>query len=476
MRWKVGGALSKPRLSTAPCHRMPPAMTEPLSALSADLAAGRTRAEALAEAAVAHARDPDGEGARVFTAHAGDKVIAAARASDALRAAGAARGPLEGLPISVKDLFDIAGETTRAGSVVLSDAAPAERHATIVARLLAAGAVLVGRTNMTEFAYSGLGLNPHYGTPLNPYDRATGRIPGGSSSGAAVSVTDGMAVAAIGTDTGGSVRIPAALCGLAGFKPTARRVPARGTLPLSTSLDSIGPLAPGVACCALLDAALSGDERAVPAPAALRGLRLAVPTTLVLEGLDATVAAAFAAALSALSAAGVAVTEIAVPEFATLAEITVHGGLPGAEAWAFHRALIARDGERYDPRVRLRIERGKAMSAADYVDVLHARTAWIAAVEQRIAPFDALVLPTVPVVAPPLAPLVVDDALYGAANVLILRNPTLINFLDGCALSVPCHAPGTAPVGVMIAGAGGSDRRILSIGLAVEAALAAARR
>ena len=450
-------------------------MTETLSDLSAALAAGRTTAQALAEDAVERARDPAGEGARVFTAHAGDKAIAAARASDALRAAGAARSPLEGLPISVKDLFDIAGETTRAGSIVLTGAPPAARHATIVARLLAAGAVLVGRTNMTEFAYSGLGLNPHYGTPKNPYDRATGRIPGGSSSGAAVSVTDGMAAAAIGTDTGGSVRIPAALCGLAGFKPTARRVPARGTLPLSSSLDSIGPLAPSVACCALVDAVLSGDERDAPAPAELRGLRLAVPTTLVLEGVDKTVAAAFRAALSALSAAGATVTEIAVPEFADLLQINAQGGLPGAEAWAWHRAMIARDGARYDPRVRLRIERGAAMSAADYVDVLRAREAWTASVEARIAPFDALVLPTVPVVAPPIAPLVADDALYGAANVLILRNSTLINFLDGCALSVPCHAPGTAPVGLMIAGAGGSDRRILATGMAVEAALAATR-
>lgn len=450
-------------------------MTETLSALSAALAAGRTNAQALAEAAVARARDPAGEGARVFTTHAGDKAIAAARASDALRAAGAARSPLEGLPVSVKDLFDIAGETTRAGSVVLAEAPPAARHATIVARLLAAGAVLVGRTNMTEFAYSGLGLNPHYGTPKNPYDRATGRIPGGSSSGAAVSVTDGMAAAAIGTDTGGSVRIPAALCGLAGFKPTARRVPARGTLPLSTSLDSIGPLAPSVACCALLDAVLAGEDANVPVPAELRGLRLAVPTTVVLEDLDETVAGAFQAALSALSAAGAVVTDLAVPEFATFAEINPHGGVQGAEAWAWHRALIARDGARYDPRVRQRIERSSALSAADFVDALHARTAWIAAVEARIAPFDALVLPTVPVVAPPIAPLVADDALYGATNILVLRNTNRINFLDGCALSVPCHAPGTAPVGLMIAGVGGSDRRILSIGMAVEAALAATR-
>jgi aspartyl-tRNA(Asn)/glutamyl-tRNA(Gln) amidotransferase subunit A len=451
-------------------------MPETLASLATDLETGRTTAEALAAAAVAKARDPAGEGSRVFVSYAGERALAAARASDELRRAGAARGPLEGLPISIKDLFDVAGETTRAGSIVLADAPPAPRHAEIVRRLLAAGAVLVGRTTMTEFAYSGLGLNPHTGTPLNPYDRATGRIPGGSSSGAAVSVTDGMAAGAIGTDTGGSVRIPAALCGLAGFKPTARRVPTRGTLPLSTSLDSIGPLAPSVACCALLDAVLAGEDPEPVAPATLAGLRLAVPTTVALEAMDGTVASAFAAALSALSQAGAAVTEIAVPEFGRLAEINAKGGLPGAEAWAIHRALIGRDGDRYDPRVRLRIERGAAMSAADYIDVLAARTAWIAAVERRIAAFDALVLPTVPVVAPPLAPLVADDALYGTANVLILRNPTLINFLDGCALTVPCHEPGTAPVGLMIAGAGGRDRRILAIGLAVEAALLAGQR
>lgn len=440
----------------------------PLHEQSRALREGRVSSAALTEAALARAADPAGEGARVFIKVDAAGARAAAGASDALRAAGLARSPIDGVPVSIKDLFDVAGQVTTAGSVALRDAPPAKAHATVVRRLVAAGAVLVGRTNMTEFAYSGLGINPHYGTPLNPWDRATGRIPGGSSSGAAVSVADGMAAGAIGSDTGGSVRIPAALCGLAGFKPSARRVPMDGVLPLSVNLDSIGPLAPTVRCCAMLDAVLADEAGELPEPAALRGLRLAVPKTVALDGLDEHVSAAFQAALSRLSAAGALIDEIEVPEFAQLAAINAKGGFTAAEAWAWHRDLIARAGDRYDPRVVSRIRRGENISAADWLDLIAARKAWIAAVERRIAAHDALLLPTVPVVAPRVAELVASDELYGSTNLLILRNPTLINFLDGCALSLPCHAPGTAPVGLMIAGANGTDRRILGIGMAVE--------
>jgi Asp-tRNAAsn/Glu-tRNAGln amidotransferase A subunit and related amidases len=188
----------------------------------------------------------------------------------------------------------------------------------------------------------------------------------------------------------------------------------------------------------------------------------------VLEGMDRDVAQAFEAALASLSAAGALVEEIAVPEFASLAAINAKGGFTASEAWAWHRDLIGRAGKRYDPRVMPRIMRGQEMSAADYIDLLAAREAWIAAVEARIAGYDALLLPTVPVVAPAIADLLASDDVYFATNGLILRNPTLINFLNGCALSVPCHAPGGAPVGLMIAGAAGADRRILSIGMAVE--------
>ena len=445
-------------------------MIPTLAELRTALNEGRATSLQLTDAALAHIVDPDGEGVRVYTKVYSAQARAAAQASDLLRGAGLARSPIDGLPISIKDLFDVAGDATLAGSVALQGAPAATENAVIVQRLLAAGAVIVGRTNMTEFAYSGLGLNPHYGTPRNPWDRATGRIPGGSSSGAAVSVTDQMAVAAIGTDTGGSVRIPAALCGLTGFKPTARRVPLTGALPLATRLDSIGPIAASVACCAQLDAILAGDDQPQPRPARLAGMRLAVPTNIVQGGMDSHVAASFQSALSRLSAAGALLEEIVVPEFDELASINATGGLSSAEAWTWHRALVERAGDRYDPRVLSRIRRGQTMTAADLLELLEARVRWIASLEQRIAGFDALLMPTVPVIAPTFAELAEDDAYY-RTNALILRNPTFINFLDGCALSLPCQAPGTAPVGLMIAAAGGNDRKVLALGMAVEALL-----
>jgi aspartyl-tRNA(Asn)/glutamyl-tRNA(Gln) amidotransferase subunit A len=450
------------------------ALLPTLLALQQRLDSGETTAVELTEAALARIDDPAGEGRRTFIKTWHERARAAARASDLLRAAGIRRSPIEGLPISVKDLFDVAGEVTLAGSVVLDDAPPAARDAAVVQRLQQAGAVLVGRTNMTEFAYSGLGLNPHHGTPRNPWDRATGRIPGGSSSGAAVSVTDGMAVTAIGTDTGGSVRIPSALCGLTGFKPTAARIPATGALPLSTSLDSIGPLAASVACCATLDAIMAGERYVAPGAPVLRQLRFAVPDRVVLDGADAQVHAMFERTLAAIRAGGAQIDVIALPEFEELAQINRSGGFSGAEAWTWHRSLLTRGAARYDPRVASRILRGRDMTAADYIELRQARAGWIARVEARLAHYDALLMPTVPIVAPAIEPLVASDEAYFAANALILRNPTLINFLDGCALSLPCHAAGSAPVGLTVAAPGGRDRAILEIGVALEAVLAAA--
>ncbi len=417
--------------------------------------------------------------AATFTMVHAASARASADAADALRAAGLPMPPLAGLPVSIKDLFDEAGQVTRAGSRVLDSAAPAAADSAVVRRLRAAGAVIVGRTNMTEFAYSGLGLNPHHGTPLNPWDRGcgggSGRIPGGSSSGAAVSVTDGMAAAAIGTDTGGSVRIPSALCGLTGFKPTARRVPLTGVLPLSPTLDSVGPLAQSVACCALLDAVLAGETPAPLRRVPAAGLRVALPRTLVFDGADATVSAAFAAACTALSAAGVQIVEIDLPEFAELAHINHAGGFAAAEAWAWHAPLLAANEAGYDPRVAVRIRRGSSASAADYLELLAARRRWIAGVTQRLADVHAvlMILPTVPVVAPALAPLLASDDVYGSTNLLLLRNPTLINFLDGCALSLPCHRPSDAPVGLTLAAPGGHDAAVLAAGAALEAVLRA---
>lgn len=439
----------------------------------AELDSGRISSRDLTEQAL-DAAITSSEASSTFVAVHATTARATANAIDALRAAKVPLPPLAGIPISVKDLFDEAGQITRAGSRVLNGAAPATTDSVVVQRLRAAGAVVIGRTNMTEFAYSGLGLNPHYGTPRNPWDRATGRIPGGSSSGAAVSVTDGMAAAAIGTDTGGSVRIPSALCGLTGFKPTAQRVPTEGVLPLSFTLDSIGPLARSVACCAQLDAVLSARAGAALRPASLANRCIAVPRTLVFEGMDATVAAAFDAACRTLSAAGAHLVEIDMPEFAELGHINRLGGFIAAEAWAWHARFLQTGEAEYDPRVSVRIRRGAAMTAADYLTLLGDRRRWIAGVHQRLldANSDTLLMPTVPVVAPPIALLQDSEELYGATNLLMLRNPTLINFLDGCALSLPCHKPGEAPVGLMLAGVHGQDERLLSLGAAVEVALA----
>lgn len=444
-----------------------PTITE----LQARLNAGEITSVELTEAALARIEDPSGEGSRAFTKVWRDQALAAARASDTLRQAGLQRSLLDGLPISVKDLFDVAGEPTLAGSVALKDATPAQQHAAIVQRLVQAGAVLVGKTNMTEFAFSGLGINPHYGTPASPWDRENKRIPGGSSSGAGVSVADQMAVAAIGTDTGGSVRIPSAICGLSGFKPTARRVDQSGTLPLSFSLDSIGPLAASVECCAILDAVLAGTRYQPLAAAPLSSLRLGIPKNLVLDGTDDTVRAAFEAAVNQLRSKGARIEQVDIPEFDQLAHINRQGGLVCSEAWWWHRDLLQKKQAAYDPRVSSRILRGRDIDSADYIDLLRTRKHWIIRVEERIASYDALIMPTIPVVAPRIADLQASDEAYFAANGLILRNPTLINFLDGCALSVPCHKQGQAPVGLMVAGPALHDQRILQTGYAIQKAL-----
>ena len=449
----------------------------PVSDLARALEEGRTTSQKLIAAALERIQDPAGEGARTFLKIHDEAARTAAEASDKMRAAGIVPSPLAGLPISVKDLFDVVGDVTTAGSVVLKDRPAAQADAIIVARLRAAGAIIIGRTNMTEFAYSGLGLNRHYDTPRNPWDRETGRIPGGSSSGAAVSVADDMAAAAIGTDTGGSVRIPSALCGLTGLKPTARRIPTAGCYPLSQSLDSIGPLAPTVACCALVDAVMAGNSPAVPPTLPIEGMRLAVWRNYVLDDLDDYVAARFAAVLAALSKAGARIIEIDFPGLLEIPEINKSGGVLGAEAYSIHRDLLANDDqrERYDPRVNVRIMRAIAMDAADYLAAVAARNDLIGRADAITAPFDAVVMPSVPEIAPPAEILDNDDGLYAEKNILMLRNPTVGNFLDRCALSLPCHVAGEAPAGVMVMGETMGDARLIAIGMAVEAAISPLR-
>jgi aspartyl-tRNA(Asn)/glutamyl-tRNA(Gln) amidotransferase subunit A len=340
-----------------------------------------------------------------------------------------------------------------------------------VARLRRAGFVFIGRANMTEFAYSGLGINPHYGTPASPWSRAERRVPGGSSSGSGVAVTDGMAHGALGTDTGGSCRVPASFNGIVGWKPTAQRVPIDGVVPLSKSLDSIGPIARTVDCCAVMDA-IFADEAPAPLPEVpVKGLRLLVPETIVLDSLDRQVAAAFDAALRRITDAGAAVTRAPLPVLKRIAEMTDKGGIAGAESYAWHRELIAKRRADYDQRVLKRILRGAEQDAAFYIDLLERRAAAIPAYNDATADFDSVIMPTTAIIAPRIDEASANDDVYVRTNLLILRNPMMFNVLDCCSISIPMHRPGDAPAGLMLVGQGGTDRRTLAICQALEAVL-----
>ncbi len=442
-----------------------------IASFAADLEAGKVLARDLIETALAKIEDPSGEGGRAFLSVAADRAKVEADDVDTRRAAGKGVGRFAGIPWAVKDLFDVEGERTAAGSVALANSAPATANAPVVQRLRDAGLVAIGRTNMTEFAFSGLGLNPHFEAPHSPWDRATGRIPGGSSSGSAVAVADGMAAVGLGTDTGGSCRIPAAFCGIVGYKPTARRVPLAGTFPLSLSLDSIGPLGLTVQCCAIVDDILAGGSGDVDIGHPEMGaVRLAVLTDYVLDDLDSAVAAAYNAALAGLSAAGAHVEEVSFPELNELPSINAGGGLAPYEAYAAHRGLLAEQGASYDPRVRVRIEAGSAMSAAEYSSVLTARKRLISAASQRLDGFDAFVLPSV-AVTPPTFQSFADggDDYYARINRLCLRNTSVGNFLDTCSVSLPLAPIGDVPSGLMLMGRPMGDPHLFAIARALEA-------
>lgn len=449
-----------------PRHEFP---TIELAAIG--LETGQVTAVSLVEDALVRAQA--GEGPRAFTTLHMKAARDAALAMDALRKSGRAPSRYAGIPITLKDLFDEAGVTTRAGSVALEGAAPAASHAPVVRRLLRQGFIVLGRTNMTEFAFSGLGVNPHHGTPLSPWDRATGRLPGGSSAGAAVAAADGMGFGGLGTDTGGSCRIPAALCGVVGYKPTARRVPITGVLPLSPSLDSVGPLARSVGCCATLDAFIAGEEEAPALPAmSLAGLRLAVLTNYVEDGMEGEIARPYARALARLEAAGARLTDLTLPELDRLPGMNAKGGLTASEAFHWHRELIISAGTRYDQRILKRISRGERMTAHDYLEVLRERAEIIAGTAARTAPFDAVLCPTTPL-APPALSAVEDEKEYNRINMLLLRNTSVANILDRCSISLPCHTPGEAPAGLMLMGEAMGDARLFAIAQAVEQALEA---
>jgi aspartyl-tRNA(Asn)/glutamyl-tRNA(Gln) amidotransferase subunit A len=428
----------------------------------ASIAVNRFSCRDRLEQALIRIADPNGEGARACLTVYADTARAAADAADARTARGVSLGPLDGVIVSIKDLFDVAGEVTRAGSKILAEeAAPAAADAVVVARLRAAGAVIVAKTNMSEFAFSGIGANPHFGTPKNPRDRA--RVPGGSSAGAPVAVADGMCDIAIGTDTGGSVRIPAALCGLVGFKPGRQRIPTAGAFPLSKTLDSVGPIGISVADCAKADAVMAGEEFTPLEPASLAGLCFGIAEGLPLDRLDDTVAAAFAAAIARLDAAGVRVSHETLPLFDDMTAVNAKGGIPPPEACAVHRDRMARRAADIDSNVRVRIERGCAVTKADYADMLQERSRLVRAMDLRLGALDVLVMPTTSIVAPTIAE-IADAKVFAARNAAVIRNTAIVNFFDLCAISLPL--PAKLPVGLMLIARNGQDRRLLCIAAA----------
>ena len=421
------------------------------------------------EQALARIADPNGEGARACLTIYREAAQAAADAADARAKSGISLGPLDGAIVTIKDLFDVTGEPTRAGSRIMADAPPAKADAPVVRRLRAAGAVIVAKTNMTEFAFSGVGMNPHYGTPGNPADRA--RVPGGSSSGAAVAAADHMCEIAIGTDTGGSTRIPAALCGIVGFKPSQWRVPTEGAFPLSYMLDSIGPLARTVADCARADAVMAGEEYAPLEPAPVAGLRLGIPQGMLLKDFDNTVGTRFGAAKKKLADAGARLSDEPMPLFDAMVAVNAKGGFAPTEAYSIHRENIARRGNEFDPNVRARIERGAKLSAADYVEMSRERARLVRAMDAQVSGLDALVLPTTPITAPTIAEME-ETHTFNSKNMLLLRNTSTWNFFDMCAISIPIPGSGL-PVGLMLVGRNGHDRRLFEIAAGIERLFAA---
>jgi aspartyl-tRNA(Asn)/glutamyl-tRNA(Gln) amidotransferase subunit A len=439
-----------------------------LIALAKDLAAGQTTASALVEQSLAAIADPARQGAVAFTEVFAAEARKAALDLDARRAAGQAMPPFAGAPVAIKDLFDVTGHPTAAGAAVAGP--PAEHDAWAVAALRRAGLIPIGHTNMTEFAFSGLGLNPHHGTPLSPWGRAEGRVAGGSTSGGAVAVAEGMAPLALGSDTGGSCRIPAAFCNQVGFKPTQGRVSRDGAVPLSTTLDTVGWITRDVEDCIAADAILTGEAQPLEA-ASLKGLRFAIPEQLVMNDLEPVVRQAFDGAVARLRGAGATVTPVSIPALDEIPVMNRLGGFSGYEAYQWHRERIAKLGPTYDPRVRTRIERGGQQTEANYAELKKARASLIQNFNAAAQGFDVLLFPTAPGLPPRLSELEKDED-YLRINLLVLRNSTMINMVDGCAISLPIDRAGP-PIGLTLAGPGGRDRRILSAARAVEALLRA---
>jgi aspartyl-tRNA(Asn)/glutamyl-tRNA(Gln) amidotransferase subunit A len=423
------------------------------------------------EAALGRIDDPKGEGARACLTVYRDHAKAAADAADARAKAGVSLGPIDGTIVSIKDLFDVAGEVTRAGSKVFAEEGkPAAADAPVVRRLRAGGAVIVAKTNMSEFAYTGIGANPHFGTPGNPADRK--RVPGGSSSGAAVAAADGMCEIAIGTDTGGSCRIPGALCGIVGYKPSRQRIPTQGAFPLSYSIDSIGPIARSVEACARADAVMANETYVPLEPVPLAGLRIGVAEDYPLENLDEMVGLKFSDAIARLNKAGAHISEEKLALLDEMAQVNSKGGVQPAEAFAIHRDLLSRRADAMDPNVSVRLERARNISAADYIDMVRERARLIRMMDIRIAEVDVLAWPTTPMVAPTMQEVAAPDE-FARKNAMLLRNTVIVNFFDLCAISVPIPRGSGLPAGFMLVARNGQDQRLFRIAAAVERLFAA---
>ncbi|WP_319495818.1 amidase [uncultured Cohaesibacter sp.] len=448
------------------------ALSGTIAQIQKALASGEISSVDLISSAFSEIERDDGDGDEIFVRTFKNAAITQAAASDAMRKMGVPQGALAGIPISVKDLFDVEGAPTTAGSAALASVAePARRDAAVMARLRAAGAIFLGHTNMTEFAYSGLGINPHFGTPLNVWDRHIGRVPGGSSSGAALSITSNMAVAAIGSDTGGSVRIPAAFNRLYGFKPTTGRHPMEGVFPLSTTLDTVGALARSMHCCRILDHVMAGLPVPEPDIRPISGLRFGILETIALDGLDMDVAGAFVRALETISRAGARLERIKIDALHNFEEISSLGSIAGPEAFHKHRDFIIAHGRQIDQRVLSRLEASADISAADYIEMLALRKDMIERTHLATRNFDAILMPTVAIIPPEVKPLLASDALYAEANFKVLRNTALINNLGRPAATIPVGVKGGAPVGLMVVGEHGADAHVQNIAESLDEVL-----
>ncbi|WP_027165444.1 amidase [Mesorhizobium sp. WSM3224] len=407
---------------------------------------------------------------KVYTKLYAEAARAAAYASDARRKAGVSLGPLDGRIVSIKDLFDVTGEPTAAGALIHAGAAPAARDAAIVRRLRQAGAVILGKTNMTEFAFTAIGDNLHHGTPGNAADASL--IPGGSSSGAGVAVGEGTSDISIGSDTGGSVRIPASLNGVVGFKPTAGRVPLTGAFPLSMTLDSIGPLASCVADCAITDAIMAGEEPAVLQPVSLAGLRIGIPHGVLFGETQAEVAEAFEGCIDRIGKAGARANDLSIDDLiAEMRATTRRGTIASMEGAEVHADWLASGASvPVDPHVTGPLSRALAVPASAYIRTIRRRGELVAAMAERLETVDVLALPTVPMVAPSIAAMAGDEALRDRTEGLLLRNTQVANQFDLCAISLPM--PGTRlPAGLMLVGKNGHDRHLLRIAAGIETLL-----